>query len=534
MARKGDAGRGVQRLMTSPVRVLVFGDPHSAGRVEAALRPSGWVCVVTALPGTGEGAPALEIGACEIAIVCHSADVAVETCRSLLRLLDAAGGDVPVIAVLPAGEAGSAGDVMLAGARDCVTDDQLSRLVPAMQRELAAVAVRRERRTLNTQLQHAQRMETIGRLASGIVHDFSNLLTAVTGYSEVLIETLDQHDPLRHTAEEIRGAALRAYALTGQLLTFSRPQALSGAVLDVNVLVTDMEQMLRRLLGEHIQLIVTLATGASRVTADRGRMEQVIMNLVFNARDAMPGGGRLCLTTAHVDVSAGDSEHGAGAAPGAYVSLKVSDTGHGMDDQTQANLFEPFFTTKASTKGTGLGLSLVQAVVRELGGMLTVHSRIGEGSTFGILLPRVAPPVTSPPPARRSLRSLPRGHETVLLVDDEVGVRELVRDLLKRCGYTVIEATDVTDALALFARHREDIQLLVTDVVMPQMNGRQLAEQFVAERPGLKVLYMSGYTDDQVLVQHAAAVPAFLQKPFTPDALARTVRAVLDAVSPSA
>ena len=197
------------------------------------------------------------------------------------------------------------------------------------------------------------------------------------------------------------------------------------------------------------------------------------------------------------------------------------------------NLFEPFFTTKTSTKGTGLGLTLVQAVVRDLSGVLTVRSRVGEGSTFRILLPRVAPAVTTSPPARRSLRSLPRGDETVLLVDDDVSVRELVRDLLKRCGYTVIEAADVNDAIALFARHRDEIRLLVTDIVMPQLNGRQLAEQFVAERPALKVLYMSGYTDDQVLVQDAAVVPSFLQKPFTPDVLARTVRAVLDAGPPA-
>jgi two-component system, cell cycle sensor histidine kinase and response regulator CckA len=516
--------------MTAPVRVLVFGDPSSAVRVEAALRPSGWLCVVAALPATTDGTPGLEIG--EVAVLCQAAHLAVETSRSLVRLLDVA-GEVPLIVVLPERDAGCVADVMRAGARDCVTDEQLLRLAPAIEREVAAAAVRRERRALAMQLQHAERMEAVGRLASGIAHDFSNLLTAVAGYSDVLIDRLDPHDPLRQTAEEIRGAAVRAAALTGQLLTLSRPQR-SAAVLDLNVLVTDMEQMLRRLVGEHIELVVTLAAGAARVTADRGRMEQLIMNLVFNARDAMPGGGRLWLATAHVDVAAGDREHAAGAAPGPCVSLEVRDTGHGMDEATQANLFEPFFTTKASTKGTGLGLSLVQAVVRDLGGMLTVRSGIGQGSTFRILLPRAAPPVTSSGPVRRSLRSLPRGDETILLVDDEVGVRELVRDLLKRCGYIVIEATDVNDAIALFARHRDEIQLLVTDIVMPQMNGRQLAEQFVAERPALKVLYMSGYTDDQVLVQDAGAVPSFLQKPFTPDVLARTVRAVLDAASPRA
>jgi two-component system, cell cycle sensor histidine kinase and response regulator CckA len=518
--------------MTAPVRVLVFGDTSTAARVEATLRPPAWRCVIAALPGRADAAPALEIGTGDIAVLCHDARPSVETCRQLAQWLNAAGTDVPLMVVLRDGDAGCAADLMRAGARDCVTDSQLSRLVPAIERELEAAAVRHERRTLDMRLQHAQRMEAVGRLASGVAHDFSNLLTAVTGYSDVLIEMLAPHDPLRQTAEEIRGAALRASALTGQLLTLSRPQP-SGAILDVNVLVTDMEQMLRRSIGEHIELVVTLARKAASVTADRGRMEQVIMNLVFNARDAMPGGGRLWLATAHVDVGAGDGEHAAGVAPGAYVALEVRDTGHGMDEATQAHLFEPFFTTKPSTKGSGLGLSLVQAVVRDLGGMLTVRSQIGEGSTFRILLPRAAAAVATSPRARRSLRSLPRGNETVLLVDDEVGVRELVRDLLKRCGYTVIEASDVNDALALFTRHRDAIQLLVTDIVMPQMNGRQLAQQFMAERPGLKVLYMSGYTDDQVLVQDAAAVPSFLQKPFTPDVLARTVRAVLDAAPPA-
>ena len=519
--------------MTAPVRVLVFGDPSSAGRVQAALRPSGWACVSTPLPDTAEKGRPIEPGTWEVAVLCHASDGAAETCRHVLRLLEPGDGEIPLIVVLDRDDERVAVDVMRAGARDCVIEGQLWRLAPAIERELAAAVVRRERRTLEMQLQHAQRMEAVGRLASGVAHDFSNLLTAVTGYSEVLIDTLDQHDPLRQTAEEIRGAALRASALTSQLLTYSRPQARSGAVLDVNVLVDDMEQMLRRLMGPQIELLVTLAPGASRVTADRGRMEQVIMNLVFNARDAMPGGGRLRLATAHVDVSAGDREHAAGVAPGPYVSLEVHDTGHGMDEETQANLFQPFFTTKASTKGTGLGLSLVQAVVRDLGGIVTVRSRIGEGSTFRILLPRAAQPVTASP-VRRSLQSLPRGDETVLLVDDEVGVRELVRDLLKRCGYTVIEASDVQDASALFTRHKDDIHLLVTDVLMPQMNGRQLAKRFVSERPALKVLYMSGYTDDQVLVQDAAAAPSFLQKPFTPDVLARTVRAVLDSASPPA
>ncbi len=514
--------------MTTPIRVLVFGETPGADRVAEAVRCAGWIPILA--PGSDFTDIASAIGgrAGDVAVVWRSRVTGKNA--AFLRTSRLTDGDIPVIVVVPATESGRVAHLMRAGARDCVTDDQLSRLAPAVEREVAAASERRERRALEVQLRHAHRMEAMGRLASGIAHDFRNLLTAVTGYSELLIELLDPHDPLHKTAEDIRDAAVRATVLTGQLLSFSRRPEPAAGVLDLNALVADMERMLRRLIGEHIDLTVTLVDGESRVVADHAQLEQVIMNLVVNARDAMPGGGRLSLTTGHVDVSAADEEAGAAASPGPYVSLDVQDTGHGMDEHTQANVFEPFFTTKAPSKGTGLGLSMVQAVVRDVGGVLAVHSRVGEGTTFRILLPRATQPVTSPV-ARRRLQSLPRGAETVLLVEDEVGVRELVRDLLTRCGYTVIEAADVNNAIALFAAHQA-IQLLVTDVVMPQMNGRQLAERFLAERPALKVLYMSGYTDDQVLADAAAPVSGFLQKPFTPDVLARKVREVLDGTPP--
>jgi signal transduction histidine kinase len=420
---------------------------------------------------------------------------------------------------------------MRAGVRDCLTDDELSRLAPVIGRELAVIAERRERRALEEQLRHAQRMEAVGRLASGIAHDFNNLLMAVTGYTELLLDRLEPQDPLRDVADGIRGATARASALTRQLLSFSRRQDPSPGVLDLNLLVTDMHRMLQRVIGEHIELGVSLAPGESRVTADRGQIEQVIMNLVVNARDAMPGGGRLRLTTAHVTVAAGEPVPPAGPEPGSYVALEVQDTGQGMDEQTRARLFEPFFTTKDPTKGTGLGLSTVQAIVQASGGFVAVDSHVGEGATFRIMLPLASQPITSPPERRRRA-TLPRGTEAVLLVEDETGVRELVRDLLTRWGYRVIEAKDVPNALALFEAHRDEIRLLITDLVMPQMNGRQLADRLVSERPGLKVLYMSGYTDEQVFFGDGEA-PAFLQKPFTPDVLARTVRDVLDGTRPT-
>ena len=518
--------------MTTPVRALVFGQTHAAERVTAELRDAGWAPDVTAVSNTGDAASAIASGAWDVAIAWDSGTVPAVSARDLLRSIGAAGQDVPVIVVVPRDEGGRAADLMRAGARDCVSECQLTRLGPVLERELAAAGVRRQRRALEIQLQHAQRMEAVGRLVSGIAHDFRNLLTAMTGYSELLIELLGPEDPLRKTAEEIRSAAMRATVLSGQLLSLSRVRnEPRPGVLDVNVLVTDMQRMLAHLVGERIELAVTLAPGDARVSAARGQLEQVILNLVVNARDAMPGGGRLTLAVGHVDVGEADGETRV-AAPGPYVSLDVEDTGHGMDEQTQAKLFQPFFTTKAPSEGTGLGLPMVQAVVREVGGAVTVRSRVGEGSVFRILLPRVAQPVTRPA-ARRRLQSLPRGTETVLLAEDEVGVRELVRDLLTRCGYTVIEAADVNDAIMLFDRHRDAIDLLLTDVVMPQMNGRQLAARFLAERPALKVLYMSGYTDDQVLLQDVS-VSVFLQKPFTPNVLARKVREVLDGTVPPA
>jgi two-component system, cell cycle sensor histidine kinase and response regulator CckA len=521
---------GEASVTTTGLRLLVIGVPAQVDGVCRELRQAG-LSPAVASANQADLSAMIASGGWDAAVACH--DAGTPRHRELLRILAAAGDDVPVIALVPAALAPRAGDLMRTGVRDCVSDDQLGRLVPAVAREAAAARERREHRALEVQLRHAQRMEAVGRLASGIAHDFSNLLTAVTGYTELLLDRLDPHDSLREVAEDIRSAAMRASALTRQLLTFSRRQEPRPAVLDLNVLVTDMERLLRRVIGEHITLMVTLAPGESRVSGDRGQIEQVVMNLVVNARDAMPRGGDLRVTTGHVDLGATEGRALGGLAPGPYVSLEVQDTGQGIDAETQERLFEPFFTTKEASKGTGIGLSTVQAIVRANGGAVSVHSRVGEGSTFRILLPRAAEPVSTPV-TRRTRPSLPRGTETVLLVEDETGVRELVRDLLGRCGYTVFEATDAAEAIAVFARHGDDIHLLVTDVVMPQMNGRQLAERFLTERPALKVLYMSGYTDEPVNADDASAAAAFLQKPFTPDVLARTVRDVLDGKPPAA
>jgi two-component system, cell cycle sensor histidine kinase and response regulator CckA len=404
--------------------------------------------------------------------------------------------------------------------------------VPAVERELRHADERRrlvaEQRRAEAQLRQAHKMEALGRLAGGIAHDFNNLLTAVSGYSERILDRLPPRDPLRRDAREIRDAAMRASELTRQLLAFSRKEAHQPGIVDAAAVIAGIEGMLRRLIGEDIELTTSYTSADASVVADRGRIEQVVMNLVVNARDAMPHGGALRIATCDVSVGSANAAEHPGIEPGEYVAIEVSDTGHGMDAATLSHLFEPYFTTKEPGKGTGLGLSTVHRIVTEAGGFIRVTSAAGEGTTFRVLLPHAERPAARTT-TRRGMGSLPRGSETVLLVEDEQGVRELIRDFLTRCGYAVIEAPHATDAVAEFERHADEIALLITDVVMPQMNGRMLAERLLAARPTLKVLYMSGYTDDQLLVHQVAEGAGFIQKPFTPDVLARKVREVLDA-----
>ncbi|WP_447975046.1 ATP-binding protein [Nitrospira sp. Kam-Ns4a] len=388
-----------------------------------------------------------------------------------------------------------------------------------------------ERKELEAQLLQAQKMEAVGKLAGGVAHDFNNLLTIINGYSHLLLSRLAVNDPLRPDVEEIKQAGDRAAALTQQLLAFSRRQVLIPSVLDLNAVVSGMSSMVQRLLGEDIDLSTALAPALGHVRADRSQLEQVIMNLAVNARDAMPQGGKLTIETANVDID--DSfRHGQVVAPGRYVLLAVSDTGQGMDEETKARVFEPFFTTKGLGKGTGLGLSTVYGIVRQSGGYIFVYSEPGKGSTFKIYLPRVDEAV-EPEPAALADPGLPRGNETILLVEDEPGVRMLVRDTLELQGYTVLEARHGIEALVLSSRHPGPVHLLLTDVVMPQMSGREVAAQLLAARPDVKVLYMSGYAENSV-VHHGILDPgtAFLQKPFTPDVLVRRVREVLDGAGP--
>jgi two-component system cell cycle sensor histidine kinase/response regulator CckA len=384
-----------------------------------------------------------------------------------------------------------------------------------------------DRKLLEAQFRQAQKMEAVGLLASGIAHDFNNLLTVICGYSEFLRDGLPP-GPQRSDAEEVIRAASRATALTSQLLAFSRKQVLLPTRLDVNELVANVSTLLKRLLGDHIELTTAFDPMLPAVRADAGQLEQVLINLVVNARDAIPGGGRITITTATVQFDANATIQRVGAKAGAYVELVVSDTGAGMDQKTKDRLFEPFFTTKAPGKGTGLGLAAVHGIVTQSGGYVAVESEPLHGTSFKVYLP-AAEPGDEAPPVAASREQPAGGSASVLIVEDEQPIRTLARTILKRAGYRVLEASTVTDAEALFDREPGGIDLLVTDVSLPDGNGPALFRRLSAKRPWLRVLYMSGYADD-TLVDQAARDPdgGFLQKPFLPDGLVRKVRAVLD------
>lgn len=383
-----------------------------------------------------------------------------------------------------------------------------------------------EREALQSQLIHAQKMEAVGRLAGGVAHDFNNLLTVILGYNEMLREKLDGDTGNREYAEEVHRAAQRATDLTNQLLAFSRRQVAVPRLVDLNVTVRLIDKMLRRLIGEDVILEMHLAEKLPPVKADSSHIDQVIMNLAINARDAMPEGGRLLIETAGTELSGEYAAAHLGVQPGHYVMLAVSDTGVGMDDATRARIFEPFFTTKELGKGTGLGLSIVYGIVKQNGGEITVYSEPGRGTTFKIYLPVVEEEAENR--GAEAVAAIPAGGETILLVEDEEQVRSLVRTMLSRYGYTVLEAADAGEARRVAAQYSDPIHLLLTDVVMPGMGGGELARELGAARPGMRILYMSGYTENAI-VRQAELSPemAFLPKPFTAEGLHGKVRDVL-------
>jgi PAS domain S-box-containing protein len=386
-----------------------------------------------------------------------------------------------------------------------------------------------DRVSLEEQFQKSQRLEAVGRLAGGVAHDFNNLLTVILSYSRMAIDDLREDEPVREYMHEIHKAADRAATLTQQLLAFSRRQVLAPRVVNLNGIVRDMQNILQRVIGEDIELVVELAGSLAHCKLDAGQVEQVIVNLAVNARDAMPTGGRLMLETADVEITPEYGRRHVGVEPGKYVMLVISDTGVGMTSQTRERIFEPFFTTKESGKGTGLGLATVFGIVKQSGGHIWVHSEPGHGTTFRLYFPH-----TEERPSVQPVSSLPptsiAGDEVVLLAEDEPAVREIARKILERAGYTVLEASNGGEALLIVEQHPGPIHVLLTDVIMPRMSGQALAQRLLQVRPELKVLYMSGYTDDAI-GHHGVLPPGteFLQKPLTPELLLRRMRQVLGA-----
>jgi signal transduction histidine kinase len=400
--------------------------------------------------------------------------------------------------------------------------DELRRQLDEHQRTEEAL------RESQQQLRHSQKMEAVGRLAGGVAHDFNNLLTVINGYTELLAKQIDGHGSGRRLVDEIQRASGRAAALTRQLLAFGRKQVLQAKPLDLNSVVAGLEKMLRRVLGENVELRIKSDPGLAHVLADPGQIEQVILNLVINARDAMPEGGRLTVRTANVEIDEADVRRGRGARPGPHVRLAVSDTGVGISPDLQARIFEPFFTTKEPGEGTGLGLSTVDGIVRQHEGSIEVESAPGRGSTFAIHLMRCDedPEPVEPRPADDTPS---RGTETVLVLEDEDAVREMVCEIVRERGYRVLVARHPDDAIRIAERHEGPIDLLLTDVVMPGMSGRAVAQRLQPLRPEMRVLYISGYPDARLGHQHVLDPgEPLLQKPFTPRALALRMREILD------
>jgi signal transduction histidine kinase len=448
-------------------------------------------------------------------------------------VLRESGLDIPFIIVSGTVGEETAVAAMKLGVHDYLVKGQLARLVPAIERELRESEGRKARRraeeTLKKtelQLMHAQKLEAVGRLASGVAHDFNNLLSVVLSYAGLILQELKTDDPFHAEVKEIEKAGHRAAQLTRQLLAFSRQQVLLPKVLDVNQVLTGMENMIKRLLGADIEVTLLKGSRLGKVIADPGQLEQVVTNLVINARDAMPEGGMLTFETKNADLDEDYARQHHGVSAGPYVVMALTDTGVGMDRETQARIFEPFFTTKERGKGTGLGLSTVFGIVQQSGGHVWVYSEPGKGTTFKIYLPRTDAAVvdvqSQPPPASG------RGNETILLVEDDDPVRAVACGILRRNGYTVLEASNGGEALLVCEQHKATIHLLITDVILPRMSGRQLVERLAPLRRDMKILFMSGYTDEAIL-QHGMLESgvAFLQKPLTPEALARKVRETL-------
>ena len=525
--------------MTQPLRFIhLESNPADAALIATTLRDAGILCQLKQAQTREEFLAALRQEGFSLIL----ADTAVPgfdgaTALSLARTLHP---DVPFLFVSDTQGEEFAIDMMQHGATDYISKQRLGRLVPSIKRTLRELDERLERRRAEDalrvsekQFRQAQKMEAVGRLAGGLAHDFNNLLTVIMGHSQVLLGELPSGNPIRAKIEEMQKAGERAASLIRQLMAFSRKQPLEPKILPLNSVVGNVESMLRRLIGEDIQLVIRPDPFNGHVKADPGQLEQVLMNLVVNARDAMPNGGLLAIETSQTELARTPMHHLHPLPLGQYVKLTVTDTGCGMNADVLAHLFEPFFTTKEEHKGTGLGLSTVFGIVTTSGGGIDVWSQVGHGTTFDLYFPRVNPQATTADATAPQDR-LRQGSETILLVEDDSGVRNLVRHELVKTGYQVIEAKNGVEACLTATQQSYHVDLLLTDVVMPGMNGRELAQHLSVIKPNLRVLFMSGYLDD--ISVNSGMDPhrtTFLQKPFTPDLLLRTVRALLDSSAPA-
>ena len=526
--------------MKPPLRLLLLeDDPVDAELVAATLSEGGVVCTAQRVDTREAFLNALREGGYDLILADYS--IPGFDGMTALGLAREEAPEIPFLFVSATIGEELAIDAMHQGATDYVLKQRLGRLVPSVLRALRERDERRERKKAEDalvqsekQFRQAQKMEAVGRLAGGIAHDFNNLLTVIMGYSHVLSAELGGDHPLHGKIEETQKAGEKAAMLVRQLLAFSRKQPLEPKHLSVNTVVSNLEGMLRRLIGADIRLVIRLDPSNSQVLADQAQLEQVLMNLVVNARDAMPHGGTLTIETTQTELTKTPLYHVDPLPPGHYVKLSVTDTGSGMDRDTQAHIFEPFFTTKEEGKGSGLGLSTVFGIVTQSGGGIDVNSRVGYGTKFDIFFPRVATDAQAAS-ARRAGEQPIGGTETILLVEDDASVRILLRDSLRKLGYRVIEAKHGIEACLLASQELANLHLLLTDMVMPGMGGRELAQHLITMKPDLRVLFMSGFTDDVgILAGHEQGTSGFLQKPFTPELLARTVRKILDAASTNA
>ncbi len=437
--------------------------------------------------------------------------------------------EVPFIIVSGTISEEEAVESMRRGADDFITKGRLARLGPAIVRSLRERAERRARRAAERRLLQAQKMHAVGQLAGGVAHDFNNLLGVIQGYGEMLLKRLPEDDRQRERVDHILQAAARGAALTRQLLAFSRQQPMEVRVLDLATTIRNVERLLRRLIGENIQIVIVSDGRPGRVKADPIQIEQIVLNLAINARDAMPQGGSLIIETTSVDLDAGYALSHPDARPGPHVLLAVSDNGSGMSAETLSHVFEPFFTTKDPGKGTGLGLATVYGIVQQNGGHLAVYSEVGRGTSFKIYLPRVEEPAAEATPPTRGAHPT-TGTETVLLIEDEEPLRDVILDQLSYGGYNVISGHSAAAALEAAEAHVGPIHLVITDVVMPNTSGREAVKRVRASRPDIRVIFMSGYTSTAAGVNGPIEPgEAFLQKPFSLEALLRKVREVLDA-----